>query len=75
MSLTCLGIGHKVCGIQAFGPFLLSAVDDGTVWVWNTKNMEVERKLLGPTVPNTWVRPVVIAELSDSRRRSTNTKL
>mmetsp|Transcript_50247 Transcript_50247/g.100232 ORF Transcript_50247/g.100232 Transcript_50247/m.100232 type:complete len:660 (+) Transcript_50247:113-2092(+) len=67
--------GHKVCGVQGFGPYLLSAVDDGSVWVWNTQNMEVERKLLGPSVPNTWVRPLVIAELQDPRRKNARTKL
>lgn len=67
--------GHKVCGIQAVGPYMLSAVDDGSVWVWNTKNLEVERKLLGPSQLNTWVRPLVIKELFDARRGNDRPKL
>merc|ERR1711966_411979 len=35
-----------------------------------------ERKLLGPsTVNSAWVRPIVIAELYDARRRNERTKL
>mmetsp|Transcript_66085 Transcript_66085/g.162670 ORF Transcript_66085/g.162670 Transcript_66085/m.162670 type:complete len:652 (+) Transcript_66085:309-2264(+) len=67
--------GHRVGGIVISGPHMLTSVDDGSIWVWDMKTMEVERKLLAQTKPGVWVRPLLLTEVYDKKRKRMSTKL
>jgi WD40 repeat protein len=53
--------GHRVGGVVRCGKYMLTAVDEGTIWVWNVQTMEVERKLLATdSREGAWVRPMLL---------------
>lgn len=66
---------HRVGGIVIKKPFLLTAVDDGSVWVWNTDTMEVVRKLIASTAPGVWVRPLKLINVKDAKTGKAKAKL
>ena len=52
----------RVC--SASTRHLFSAVDDGSIWVWDLKHLEVERKLLGPISNKIWVRSLEVIQVT-----------
>lgn len=66
---------HRVGGVALKPPYLLTAVDDGCVWVWNTHKMEVERKLIGSAAPGVWVRPLQVMDVLDAKTGKKRSKL
>jgi WD40 repeat protein len=67
--------GRRVGGIAVDNGFFMTAVDDGTIWIWNMETMEVERKLLAESDAATWVRPLQIIQVFDKKRNRGRTKL
>jgi len=58
--------GTKVGGLASSKHYMFSAVDQGSVWVWSKKHLEVERKLLGPRgTPSepVWVRSLQVLQV------------
>lgn len=59
-------VGQKIGGIASSKHYMFSAVDEGSIWVWEKRHLEVERKLLGPQGVNmdpVWVRSLEVIEL------------
>lgn len=67
--------GHRIGGVVIHKPYMLTSVDDGSIWVWNMATMEVERKLLANTAPNVWVRPLLLTEMYDKKSKTKRLKL
>ncbi len=67
--------GYRVGGIALHKAFFLTAVDDGSIWVWNMNTMEVERKLLADTEAGVWVRPLLLFDVFDRKVNRGRTKL
>ena len=70
--------GHKVGGVVSSNRHIFTAVDEGNIWVWDKKHLEVERKLLGPKAVNTetvWVRSLEVLPVVDPKTGKTSLKL
>jgi hypothetical protein len=60
--------GHKVGGLAASKHHLFSAVDEGSIWVWEKRHLDVERKLLGPigfSAEAVWVRSLEVISVEN----------
>jgi hypothetical protein len=58
--------GTEVGGLACSKHHMFSAVDQGSVWVWEKNHLEVERKLLGPrgTIAEpVWVRSLQVIQV------------
>jgi len=58
--------GTEVGGLACSKHHMFSAVDQGSVWVWEKNHLEVERKLLGPRGTITepvWVRSLKVIQV------------
>lgn len=70
--------GHKVGGVVSSNRHIFTAVDEGNIWVWDKKHLEVERKLLGPRAVNTetvWVRSLEVLPVVNPKTGKTSLKL
>jgi WD40 repeat protein len=59
-------VGQKIGGIASSKHHMFSAVDEGSIWVWEKRHLDVERKLLGPQGVNmdvVWVRSLEVMEV------------
>ena len=60
--------GNKVGGLAASKHHLFSAVDEGSIWVWEKRHLDVERKLLGPigfSAEAVWVRSLEVISVEN----------
>jgi hypothetical protein len=68
----------KVGGLAANKRYIFSAVDEGNIWVWEKRHMEVERKLLGPKPVNSetvWVRSLEVVSVTNPKNGKESQKL